>query len=242
MRKVFGIITLMAISAMAYGQAFSKTDPIGTVVEYLKSSGNNTTTVERMILMDKKTQEYGEELTILITEDGSENDKGLTMKYLLTDDALIWDLQNLRNILDKEMEEAENEMQAKGLEFKHSVTGDPISIPLRPDLNKTYKDQKIKAYLKVIGIKIKMALSVSDITVIRKEKIKTPMGTFEAYLVQSNWKMTINTLLIINKSEKFRMSQWIVPELGVVKEIMTFGKREEENKEKMIVKKYVRDM
>lgn len=222
--KMIATIILITVAKTAYCQAFTKDDPVGTVVEYQR--GEKADNIERMTLVQKKSTAQGDELTIRFGEDDVE------MKCLRTDNELTWDSKGLGQMLRKSIDDDDIKVRIK-------MKGDDYVIPLQPKLNDKYKDLKFKLTFNIYGIKPKVNISVSDRKVIRKEVIDTPMGQFETYLVRSNWRLHIKFLLLINETEDFEMYQWIAPGLGVIKEITTDEEDFENATPKLLIKKYL---
>lgn len=222
--KIIATIVLIFVSKTAYSQAFSKDDPVGTVIEYQK--GDKADNIERMTLVQKESTAHGDELTIQFGKGD------VQMKCLRTDDEIIWDPRNLALMIKKAIDDEDIKLRVR-------AKGDGFVIPLQPKLNDKYRDLKFKLTFSIYGLKPKVNIMVLDREVIRREVVETPMGSFDTYLLRSKWRLNIKFLLIINETEDFEMYQWIAPGLGVIKEITTDEDDFENATPEILINKYM---
>lgn len=225
---VFTFVLLIIGAASAFGQAFTKDDPIGTVIEYQK--GDKSSNIERMILVDKKSTPKGTVLSISL-----DYEEDLVIDILLQDDQMIYDLRSFFHFMESTIKEE----GAPGVRF--SANGDQISIPLRPTLYAQYPDINLKVTVKVLIFRPKVRLSITDREIVEYEKIDTPMGEQNAFVYRSLWRFNLRFAGIVNESEEFEMYQWIVPGIGVVKEATLSDEEKTFSKEntKVLIKKYL---
>lgn len=229
LRIIIAIISLLTLGNVAFGQAFTKNDPIGTYIEYQK--GTKETNIERMTLVDKKETSKGTELYVQI-----DDEKELIMKFILQNDQLSLDLNSMMYYLEKSTKESLDNNDAPKINF--TVKGDPISIPLRPTLYATYPKINFQVHVKILMLRPKVRFAIYDREIIDTEVVDTPMGKHTAFIYRSRWEMRLRFLGLVNEHENFEMLQWIVPGIGVVKEatIAEGEKLSEENTEVLIKK------
>lgn len=227
-KSVFTFVLLIIGATSAFGQAFTKDDPIGTVIEYQK--GDKSSNIERMILMDKKSTPKGTVLSISF-----DDKEDFVMDILLQDDYMIYDLSSFFHLI----ENTAKEEGAPGVRF--SAKGDQISIPLRPTLYAQYPDINLKVTIKVLIFRPKVRFSITDREIVEHEKINTPMGERNAFVYHSRWRFNLRFAGIVDEYEEFEMYQWIVPGIGVVKEATLSDDEKTFSKEntKVLVKKYL---
>lgn len=221
-------LLLLSISALsAYGQAFTKDDPIGTVIEYQNSDKNSS--IERMTLVGKKNTPKGTEMSIAL-----DDDKELILNMLQTDEELSFDIRSFVHFLEREIK-AEG-----GPKARFSTKGDPITIPLRPKLYAQYPKINFDITVKILIFRPKVKFTITDREIVDTEVMDTPLGKHTAFVYKSRWNFNLRFAGFINESEAFEMYQWIVPGIGVVKEVtIEDGKAKDKGDAKVLVKKYL---
>lgn len=153
----------------------------------VNTSGNTTDAVMAINFKDKKGKEV----------------YNTDYKLSCTGNMVTLDYQSL---LPTEMMEQYSEMDLK-------ITGNDIEIPNELTVGEKLKDSNVNMTMSMSGIKMNIAINVINRKVEKKEKVTTPAGTFDCYVLYSDNE---SKMMMANQTYPSRV--WLAEGVGMVKQ------------------------
>ena len=172
---------------------YSKKDKLEGTTNYLVAkvddNGGNTTATMRVSYSDAKGKNT------------FDSDYGITC----VGDGIKIDFKSL---FPTQMQQQYEEMNVD-----MEVTGNDIQLPNKLSVGQSLEDANIDVNMSMSGIKMKIAVNTTDRTVIAKESVTTPAGTFDCYVISAN--ITSKAMMSnIKMSDKL----WLCEGVGIVKQ------------------------
>ena len=114
-------------------------------------------------------------------------------------------------------------------QFKNATVegrGDYMEYPTSVSVGQQLSDASFSLDIKSDnGMPASMDMDITNRKVEAKEKVTIPAGSWEAYKITYNSKMTMTTMGIPIKMQ-MQMTEWFVPDFGIIKTESKWGKTE----------------
>ena len=166
-------------------QIFDKKDKLDGVVKYHVTNASNSKATLNTVFIDKKGEEvFASEYDVLC------KDNGITI-----------DFKSLMN--------GDFMKQYKDMEIE--MTGTNLDLPNDLSFGQSLPDANMNATINMAPMKMKMNIKMINRKVEGKEKVTTPAGTFECYII------TYTTEFKMGLKRTGMSKQWIAEGIGLVK-------------------------
>jgi len=172
---------------------YNKKDKLEGTTSYLVSdvsnSGGNTIATMKLTYVDAKGKNT------------LESDYGITC----VEDGIKIDFKSL---FSTQMQQQYEEMNVD-----MDITGTDIQLPNKLSVGQNLEDANINVNMNMSGIKMKLAVNTTNRTVVAKESVTTPAGTFDCYVITSNIasKVMVSNIKLSDKL-------WLSEGVGIVKQ------------------------
>lgn len=168
-------------------------------VSDVKKSGGTSSAYLQSEIIDKKGKSMG----------GGKGNMQCKNGYLMMDMKMLINPQQMKQLNDVDVEG-----KGKFLEYPASIS-----------VGETLKDAKFDMDMDMgNGLMVNMNMEITNRKVDAKESVTTPAGTWTAYKISYNSKTVMN--MGISVPMKLQMTEWFVPNFGVVKSESKWGKTE----------------
>jgi|SRR5690554_810333 len=173
------------------------------ITTYNKS--NNPTSVLDYQVLDIKSTAAGKVATIKGSAKDKDDDVLTELQYQVTckGNKLSIDFESL---LSPQLMEQFKEMD-------YEITGTNLDWPNDLSVGQTLPDSNMNMKISMGGMNMNMVLTVKDRKVTGKEKITTPAGTFDCFVIAYDTNVEM-----MGTSHKSSSKQWIAEGVGLVKQ------------------------
>ncbi len=210
MKRIIGILCLLSYFSINAQNNCSTYYPMaeGSISEYKnydkrgKLQGTSTYSVKEI------TNEGSTTIAKMDLTYTDEKDEELyTSSYNLACDNNVVRL-DYKSLFPTEMMEQYTSM---GVEM--DVTGSDIELPNNLSVGQALADAHVMVEMKIAGIGIKTDVQLTERKVVAKEKLTTPAGTFDCFLITDK-----NTTKTMGKKILSTSKMWLAEGVGMVKE------------------------
>ena len=165
---------------------YGKNEKVAAITDFLVTEASSNFATFKSFLRDKD----GEVL----------NEATFTMSC--ENDGIVVDMESLLN----------PNLLENYRDFETEISGTQIVIPNNLHIGQELPDATMNMRINMSGINIKMEVSMTDRTVLTKETVTTPAGTFECFVI--GYTNTIN----MGMNRTTTAKQWIARGVGMVKQ------------------------
>lgn len=191
------------------------------------SDGKTSVTTSEVLSVDKQSDKWTVTVKSSYPEEAKEMfstevlDAMSTQRYVITKDAWGTDdidklVSQSKTLIDMQMKQLADK---EGTEKVNTNVETDSKNPMYPIVMKAGQKVKVEPVVvktTVDPLTIKMKLSTEKYECTGRENVTVPAGTFDAYIVQSESKMSVKVLLF-SSSESTYQKIWYVEGLGEVK-------------------------
>lgn len=219
MNKFFPSMILALLTFTTSFAQYYNGEQVGAkyVYERVDMLGNKSTDISEVV------EVIGNTVTVDTTTELARNDEGepesmvVMMTYALGKKAICTGYDDLENMLKVMFNSL-----AEGREMKIVSKGDSIYIPLQGKIGDKLHLSHTNIEASLRGRSISLDTNTTKREVVREEKITTPMGTFDTFVVEEESTMKLTTM---GDEEVFenKNTYWIVPDKGLIKSVMSSG-------------------
>lgn len=214
-KYVLSLLALIIVISAASAQAFRADDPEGTVIQcgYLNKKGKKVSEMT-MTLIDKSKAEDGGSVLHIREEmyiDGKPHRVDMKMTYT-----------NTQMILNKSVFFTNTIMtQAKQYDDWHfDVAGDDPVLPLQMSVGDELPNYTLTLLqLAAPNVIVTTVAKTTARKIVRQEEVSVTAGTFEAYVLEEISVAMVEVPIIGNISSSAISTSWIVPGMGIVKQV-----------------------
>lgn len=212
-KVILTLLVALATSVATFAQYYGG-EAVGTVYTYEANAPmTGTITVTQTF-----TGKEGNKLAFkVVTPMPSGEKMEATNTYILKDGKFYIDMQNLIEATKASLAAS---MGTSDLEM--SFTGDAGFIPVKGKVGDKFPSYQFTLTAKVMGMSIDTTSEVNRNEFVREEEITTPLGKMKTIVLETEGK-TIVSAMGQTQEIPTKITQWIVPGKGVIKQTQSMS-------------------